>query len=308
MAKKKKSKKNKKLVVDIIAIIIFAVFGTIGAKEFQLVQTAGNIPKEENVSNIEIDENKLELFFFDVGQADSTLIMNKGKTMLIDAGNDENGEQIVEDIKSLGITKLDYLVVTHMHADHMGGMDKVIRNFDVGTMYMPDTLQTTKQVEEMLDAMLDTGLAYESPDIGDTFMLGDANAEIVYIDNEETENLNNSSIVIELTFEEQKLLFTGDAEKEVEEKLNLGKINILKVGHHGSSTSSSDKFIKQIKPDIAVMQVGKDNSYNHPHSSVVKRLQKNGAIIYRTDELGTIWISCDGTESIVKKIGEESEI
>lgn len=308
MAKKKNSKKSKKLVVDIIAIIIFAVFGTIGAKEFQLVQTAGNIPIEEIVTNIKIDENKLELFFFDVGQADSILIMNKGKTMLIDAGNDENGEQIVEDIKSLGITKLDYLVVTHMHADHMGGMDKVIRNFDVGTMYMPDTLQTTKQVEEMLDAMLDTGLTYESPEIGDTFMLGNANAEIVYIDNDETENLNNSSIVIELTFEEQKLLFTGDAEKEVEEKLNLGKINILKVGHHGSSTSSSDKFIKQIKPDIAVMQVGKDNSYNHPHSSVVKRLQKNGAIIYRTDELGTIWISCDGTESIVKKIGEESEI
>ncbi len=308
MAKKKKSKKTKKLVVDIIAIIIFAVFGTISAKEFQLVQTAGNIPTEEIVTNIEIDENKLELFFFDVGQADSILIMNKGKTMLIDAGNDENGEQIVEDIKTLGINKLDYLVVTHMHADHMGGMDKVIRNFDVGTMYMPDTLQTTKQVEEMLDAMLDTGLTYESPEIGDTFMLGNANAEVVYIDNEETENLNNSSIVIELTFEEQKLLFTGDAEKEVEEKLNLGKINILKVGHHGSSTSSSDKFIKQIKPDIAVMQVGKDNSYNHPHSSVVKRLQKNGAIIYRTDELGTIWISCDGTESIVKKIGEESEI
>lgn len=308
MAKKKKNKKTKKLVIDIIAIIIFAVFGTISAKEFQLVQTAGNIPTEEIVTNIEIDENKLELFFFDVGQADSILIMNKGQTMLIDAGNDENGEQIVEDIKSLGITKLDYLVVTHMHADHMGGMDKVIRNFDVGTMYMPDTLQTTKQVEEMLDAMLDTGLTYESPDIGDTFMLGNANAEIVHIDNDETENLNNSSIVIELTFEEQKLLFTGDAEKEVEEKLNLGKINILKVGHHGSSTSSSDKFIKQIKPDIAVMQVGKDNSYNHPHSSVVKRLQKNGAIIYRTDELGTIWISCDGTESIVKKIGEESEI
>lgn len=301
MATKKKNKKEK-LIIDIIAIIIFTVLGAIGAEQFQLVQSASNVPTEKNVSDIQIDESKLELFFFDVGQADSTLVMNNGKTMLIDAGNDENGEQIVENIKALGITKLDYLVVTHMHSDHMGGMDKVIKSLEIGTMYMPETVQTTTQVQEMLEAMLEKGVKYESPNIGDTFKLGNANGKIVYSDDSQTENLNNSSIVIELSFEEQRILFMGDAEKDVEKTLKLDKINILKVGHHGSSTSSSEAFIKQIKPDIAIIQVGKDNSYHHPHNSIIKRLKNYGATVYRTDELGTIWISCDGKESTIKKL------
>lgn len=296
-------KKTNKTITEIFIAIVFIILAILGTDKLQETVSTAKI-EENSVSKIEIDEQKLEVIFFDVGQAESILILNDGKSMLIDAGNDENGEQIVANIKALGVSKLDYAVITHMHADHMGGMDKVINELDIGNIYMPESLQTTKQMEELLEAMQEKNLTYESPNIGDSFTVGNANGKIVYINSEETENLNNSSIVLEITFGTQKFLFTGDAEKKVEEILQLDKVNVLKVAHHGSSTSSSEKFIKQIKPEIAVISVGKDNSYNHPNDAVIKRLEQIGATIYRTDKLGTIWISCDGITNIVNKMGE----
>lgn len=300
-------KKSNKILAKLLVAIIFIILGVVGVEQFQTVNPVANV-EAEIVNKIEIDEQKLEVFFWDVGQADSVLVLNNGKSMLIDAGNDENGEEIVKNIKALGITKLDYVVVTHMHADHMGGMDKVMNAFTIENIYMPQTSQTTKQVQEMLEVMLNKGLTYQSPEIGDIFTLGSINGRVVYVENNEPENLNNSSIVIELSFGTQKFLFMGDVEKEVEETLQLEKVNVLKVGHHGSSTSSSEKLIQQIKPDIAVISVGKDNSYRHPNSSVIERLKKYGATVYRTDQEGTIWISCDGNENIVKKIKNGEEV
>lgn len=261
-----------------------------------------NVTNSENLKDITIKtaekvtndfiadyENSLRVYFFDVGQADSMLIQNNGVNMLIDAGNNEDGELLVSNLKTLGIEKIDYLVGTHPHEDHIGGMDNIINNFSIGKIFMPNVSTNTKTFEDVVDAVKNKNLKIETPKIGDEFTVGNANCKIVYI-GEDKENLNLSSIVIQLEYNNLKYLFTGDAEEEIENKLDIGKINILKVGHHGSDTSSSEKFVKETAPEIAIISVGKEKSYGHPSSDIIKRYEEIGSKIYRTDEVGNILI------------------
>ena len=248
-----------------------------------------------------VDTSKLQIIYFDVGQADSTLIMNNGKTVLIDGGNDSDGDNLVKYIKSQKISKIDTVIATHLHADHIGGLDDVIDSFNIGTVYMPDTINTDKQVEEFLDAMERKKLKYEVPEIGTKFDVGLANCEVVAINND-ARDLNNSSIVIQLNYLKQNYLFMGDSEKEVEDSRNWNKINVLKVGHHGSSSSSTEKFLNQTRPDIAIISVGLNNQYNHPSVDVLNRLKNLNATIYRTDEDGSLLLESDGKQNVIKKI------
>lgn len=240
----------------------------------------------EFVSN---DQTSLKVYFFDVGQADSMLIQNNGENMLIDAGNNEDGETLVNNLKTLGIEKIDYLVGTHPHEDHIGGMDDIINNFSIGKIFMPSVTTNTKTFEDVIDAAKNKGLQIETPKIGDEFTVGSANCNVVYVGNDK-ENLNLSSIIIKLNYNNLGYLFTGDAEAEIENKINVGKINILKVAHHGSDTSSSEKFVNETAPEVAIISVGKDNSYGHPSNEIIKRYEKVGSKIYRTDEVGNIFI------------------
>ena len=288
---KRKSKKNDKQIITIISFIIVLATAILGGELF--LKTDKNSEAVQTSSNVSLD--KLKVDFIDVGQADSILVSNKDETMLIDAGNNENGKDIVDFIKSKGITKINYLIGTHPHADHIGGLDDVINSdLEIANVYMPKIQTNTKTFEDVLDSLKNKNLKVTAPKKGDTFKIGEANCEVMTDSILDKENLNLSSIVIRLEFGENSFLFMGDAETENEKTINWPKTNVLKVGHHGSNTSSSQNFLNQVKPEYAIIMAGKDNSYGLPKQKILDRLNKIGAKIYRTDELGTIVVISDG--------------
>ena len=252
--------------------------------------------------NINIDPSKLNILFFNVGQADCQLIISHGQTLLIDAGNSRDGEKIVNAIRGLGISRLDYVVGTHVHEDHAGGMSYIVDSFDIGTFYLPyNTTSTTNFYKRLLTSLTNKNMIITQANIGDKFTVGETNCEIMSVDNSEPENINEESIVIEMTFGTQKYLFMGDAEKSNEDKRQWNDVDVLKVGHHGSNTSSSQKFLEQVLPEISIISVGKDNSYDLPKDKILERLNKIGSTIYRTDNDGTIQLVSDGnTNEIIK--------
>ena len=158
--------------------------------------------------------------------------------MLIDAGNVEDGSKIAETIKSYGIQKIDYLIGTHIHEDHIGGMEKIVEEFEIGTIYLPyNQTSTAKYYERLLTAIQAKGLKLTKVEVGETFQIGNATCEVKAVDHTEPDEPNNASIVIQMNYQEHQYLFMGDAEKKVEEARTWEDVDVLKVGHHGSSTS-----------------------------------------------------------------------
>ena len=246
----------------------------------------------------------LDVQIIDVGQADCTLIkMPDGQNMLIDAGNNSDGGYLVDYLESEDVEKIDYLIGTHPHADHIGGMDDIIENFEIGKIYMPRVTSNTQTFEEVLQAIKDKGLKIETATAGKTVLEGEVFAQFISPVGEYYEELNDYSAVLKLTYGSKSFLFMGDAEalaeKEILQKFDV-KSDVLKVGHHGSSTSSHNAFLKAVNPEIAVISVGEGNDYGHPHKSVLKRLEKIGTRLYRTDLNGTVKVYCDGKSIEVK--------
>lgn len=239
--------------------------------------------------------SNLKIYYLDVGQADSTLLINNGKTMLIDTGNYDDSKFVIGYLNNLGIKKIDYLIGTHPHEDHIGSMASIIKNFDIDKIYMPDVVTTTSFFENVLIEVKNKGYFIKTPKEGDSFNLGEAVVDVLYLDNDE-DNFNDDSIILRVRFGSNKFLFMGDASSKVEERIlnkNLSA-DILKVGHHGSSTSTSDEFLKYVNPKYAIISVGKNNSYGHPSELVLKRLNDKNISILRTDECGTIVVESDG--------------
>lgn len=289
------AKKQGKIISTLIILIIALVLGAFTQSE---IPTNANQNFNNTIIESKISEN-LKVYFIDVGQADSILVTSKDEAMLIDAGNNAEGTDVVDFIKEKGITKLDYVIGTHPHEDHIGGLDDVINAFDIENVILPDITTNTKTFEDVLDAIESKNLEITTPQIGYKFSMGESNCEIksTIIDNS---NLNLASIVIRLEFGETSFLFMGDAEEDNEEQTTWEQTTVLKVGHHGSNTSSSLEFLKQVKPQIAVIMVGEDNSYGHPNKETLEKLEKINTQIYRTDENGTITITSDGTECKVE--------
>ena len=287
MTKKKKKQKLPKGIS--ILLIIIAIFYSLYEKDID--KTFG-LPVTETFKET---ENTLDITYLDVGQADSILIQNEGHNMLIDAGNNEDGPLLVQYFKEQNITKFDYLITTHPHEDHIGGMDDIINNFDIEKIYMPDVTTTTKTFLDVLKAIEKKNMTYDVPNINQNFTLGNTLFQVIYTGNDK-KNLNNSSIILKATFKNTSYLFTGDATSEVEKKILNKDIQatVLKVGHHGSKYSTTTDFLNKVNPKYAIISVGKNNSYNHPNQVTINKLEKKNIEIHRTDQEGSIFLKSDG--------------
>ena len=286
-------KKTVKRILVLLFIAIAYVYSTY--QNTDKTVNDNTIKQRKTESTLKESSNNLDVYFLDVGQADSILLSNNGHYMLIDAGNNEDGPKLVNYFKSLGITKFDYVIATHAHEDHIGGMDDIIKNFDIGTFYMPDLITTTKTFEDVLDALSEKQIAFETPTIDQEFSFSDTKITTLYVNNE-AKNLNDSSIVLRLKHGTNTFLFTGDASTKVEEQLLNKNIasDVLKVGHHGSRYSTSKEFLNKVNPQYAIISVGINNTYKHPHDETLKKLNDKKIIIYRTDQEGTIVAESNG--------------
>ena len=291
--------RRKKKQISLLMALFLVIFGSI-FYFLEPSQANPNTPTptpETMQANQEIqDSEKLQIWFLDVGQADSILIQNGDANMLIDAGNNEDGKKLVSYFQSLGIESFQYVIGTHAHEDHIGGMDDIIDNFNIDTFYMPDAITTTATFESVLDSLEAKNIAFQTPTVDSTFELGDATIDVLYVGTDDTD-LNNTSIVLKLTYGNISILFMGDAEKEVETIIEKKDISadVLKVGHHGSNTSSSKTFLEKVNPSYAIISVGTGNSYGHPSNTTIQNLENLNTKIYRTDESGTIIMTTDGT-------------
>ncbi|MBQ9019104.1 MAG: MBL fold metallo-hydrolase [Bacilli bacterium] len=260
-------------------------------------------PSKEVIKPVGNIEENLKIYFIDVGQADSTLIYNNGEYSLIDAGNNKDGNKLIKYFKSLGINKFKYVITTHVHEDHIGGMDNIIREFDIEHFLMPDTYTDNMTYTEVLKELKKKNIIIETPNINDTFTMEEINFKVLSIGND-LENLNDSSIVLKANYKNTNYLFTGDATKEVEKKIMNQDIqsDLIKVSHHGSYDATGLDFLEKVNPKYAIISVEKDNDYHFPHDIVLNNLNKLNIKIYRTDLDGTIIASSDGDNIIFEKI------
>lgn len=233
----------------------------------------------------------------DVGQADCILInLPDGRTMVIDAGEYHDEDKTVKKLRDKGISKIDYLIGTHPHSDHIGGMSAVIDTFEIGSMYMPKVSHTTKSFQKVLTSAKNKGLTIKAAKAG-VSVIEEENLTAYFVapNSDSYEDLNNYSAVLYLTYGGRSFIFMGDAEtqseKEIMENYTL-TADFIKVGHHGSSTSSSEAFIEMLQPKYAAISVGEGNSYNHPSEKILQRL--GDILVLRTDLNGDIAIQCDG--------------
>ena len=243
-------------------------------------------------------DGEIRVHFIDVGQGDSILVQSTDHAVLIDAGPPAASQSLVRYLEELGIRALDYVVATHPHSDHIGGMSRVLDRFFVHELWMPDVAHDTATFEQFLDAIERNDLEITTVQAGDVLSAGPISMTVVSPNRSGYGNLNDYSIVLHMQYGRTSFLFTGDAEALSENEMiaagwNL-QADVLNVGHHGSRTSTTDSFLDAVYPQIAVISLAAGNQFNHPHPEVLDRLTQRGIEILRTDELGTIVMSTDG--------------
>ena len=300
---------NKK-VIGIIGSVIALILGFLGFEITQQPGLLGDNTEESSTVTVVSESgdvpthinNTLISHYIDVGQGDSEFIeLPDGKTLLIDAGERTSSETVISYIKSLGYTKIDFVVGTHPHSDHIGGLADVIKTFDIGQIYMPNATSTSKTYEYLLNTISNKKKKIKTAKAGVKITSSTEPAysvDILAPVNKDYDDLNNYSAVVRIKYKNRSFLYMGDAEtlseKEMMNKNTDLTADVVKVGHHGSYSSSSDKFVKSTGAKYAIFSLGKDNDYGHPHDQVVKRWQKYNAEMFRTDECGTITIYSDG--------------
>ncbi len=238
-----------------------------------------------------------KVYFIDVGQADAALVICDGKTLLIDGGNSDDSNLIYTFLKNKGVSHLDYVIATHAHEDHVGGLSGALNYATAGKVYCPTTSYSTNAFNNFVKNVQKQGKSITIPSVGSQFSLGSAVCSVLAVNT--TSDTNNTSIVVRIVYGNTSFLFTGDAEREVEQSMisrgaNL-RSTVLKVGHHGSSTSSSYQFLWNVMPQYAVISCGRGNSYGHPHSEVLSRLYDANVKLFRTDLQGDITCTSNGS-------------
>lgn len=286
--------RKKYFFIFILAILISAL--TIGC----------TLLKDNSNENNQTDPNKMIVHYIDVGQGDSILIQVNNKNLLIDAGPNSDKNKLLNYLSASNLDKLDYVIATHPHEDHIGNMDEIINNYNVLAFYSPKVQTTTKTFEKMIDSLKAKNLKINVIKKGtDSINLGENTKVTVLSPTKDSyEDLNDYSPVMKIEYGKTSFLFTGDAQKDIEKEILASNedisANILKVGHHGSSTSTTKDFLNKVNPSMAVISVGSDNKYNHPNDDALKRLKENKVTVYRTDNDGTVVLSSDGSK-IIKK-------
>ncbi len=243
------------------------------------------MPNETTQEEIE-STGESEIHFIDTGNSDAILITSNGKAMLVDGGDNDDETLVVNYIKSKGITELEYVIATHPHADHVGGLDAVVSELNVKTVFVANGDSDTKTYRDFIEAAINRGLSPSVPLEDKKFLLG--NAYFTVLNTNGGNDTNNQSLVVEYVNGEDKILLMGDAEKEVEEEIlsKVSKVDLLKVGHHGSRSSTSQAFFDKVSPKYAVITCGVNNKYGHPHQETVSKLTE--VEVHRTDECGHI--------------------
>ena len=309
MKRNKRNKKNKKWSLIVLGILIGLMIAFLALIAFYFVYSYDtdaeeiNTPVTETSSNEEpVFDNFYVKFFKEAGNGDSILVCNDA-CMLIDAGHNSDGPAIVKNLKDLGVKELKYLVGTHPHEDHIGGLDDVIlSNITVGEVMMPDKTADTKTFRDVLLAIQEKNLEINVPEPGETYSLGDDSFTILGPISPD-ESANNNSIVI--LYEHHcddgtsvsTFLFAGDAESKEEKEIlasgRLKRVDVLKVGHHGSSTSTTKEWIDILNPGVAVIMCEEGNKYGHPHKETLDILNRYNVLTLRTDTNGTVTVRTD---------------
>lgn len=295
---------NKRFLSIIIALVMCISLASCDMLQGVIEGITGNIQGEDTPEiNFTPNGKLLYIHYLDVGQGDSIFIeLPNGKTMLIDASVSSADDTIIKYIKGQGVKKLDYVIATHPHADHIGAMAKVLDAFDIGMVYMPDVTANTKTFEKMLDVIEEKEIPVKRAKAGVTVLNADGvTATLLAPVSDEYSDMNDYSAVLRIEYGKRAFMFMGDATTVSEGEIR-GKINcdVVKVGHHGSSSSSGEAFVLATGADYAVFSVGEGNDYGHPHKESLDRWKNSGAKILRTDIDGNIVVSTDGEQMSVR--------
>lgn len=257
----------------------------------------------------EKNPGRLEVHYIDVGQGDATVVLCDGHALLIDAGDNSKGTAVQNYLRKQGVKHLDYVIGTHPDADHIGGLDVVITKYECDTVMMPEFEKDNNTYRDVLEALSYRNMEKTVPQPGDSYMLGRACFTVI-APLKEYRDANNNSISILLQNGQNRFLFTGDAEAEAEEDiLESGahvKADVFQAGHHGSSTSNSEEFLKAVSPKYVVISCGEDNDYGHPHAQSMNLFRQMGSKIYRTDQQGSVVAYSDGTQIVWNCSPDES--
>ena len=293
--KKKKRLTTSKVILALTAVLIllilFTNFNAILRGEFSLEAYFADLfgIAAPTPSVAQRGSGEMRIHFLDVGQGDSAFIeLASGKTLLIDTGEYGYGNDIVKYIKALGYDAVDHLVLTHPHSDHIGGARPVLRGLTVGRVWMPDATNNNSSYVKTLELIDELNIPLSIAKAGDTIEPG--LTVLSPAEDAAWKDLNDWSIVLLIKYLDYSFLFTGDATQNVEKTVSPGKINVLKVGHHGSHTSTGKDFIKALQPEYAVISLGAGNDYGYPHQETLEALEK--VMVYRTDLSGTVICSC----------------
>ena len=302
MAKKSSrisSAEKKRLAYALIALVTAAILLIIPQARNRVLEYLGFFDTDS--PQAEIPDGEIEVHFIDVGQGDAELIMTSdGKTVLIDSGTPESRTVLTGYLKDQGVKKIDYFVLTHPHADHIGGAVAVLDAFDVVNVIMTDAPTTTSTYKKVLQKIDEKDCGVIFAEAGKEYSLGEAKITILGPVSDYSDDLNNTSIVLRLTYGRTAFMFTGDAEKKAEQHMltkfpaSYFRADVLKLGHHGSSNSTSDGWFFAVSPEYAVISCGRNNDYGHPHREILSLLKKNGTTYFRTDTDGSIVMSSDG--------------
>ncbi len=273
--------------------------GIISASDARLVLRMSVGLEETEELNLTEADGYFEVHFIDVGQADCSLIICDDESLLIDGGNVGDGSLVVSYLIDMEIEALDYVICTHAHEDHVGGLSKVLDAFTVTEeIFAPETGADSNCYGNFVASVENQNKTLTAPEVGYTFSLGESTVEFIGPVTEDYSDINNTSLVTKITYGENTFLFTGDMEREAEaDILETGidvSADVLKIGHHGSENSTSYPFLRAIMPKIAIISVGEGNSYGHPTEEALSRLRDANVTVYRTDLQGHIIIKSDG--------------